>query len=401
MSDSLAIAAVTSTLRALLENDPDLAGTFVTTRPPDKARPDGDGENRLNVFCYRASMNGAWRNTDLPGRVHPGELAPPLLPLDLHYVVTAYGLDSDELLGNRMLGRAMRILHDHPVLLPAQLAAALPDSDLHDQVERVRLTFEPLSVDDLSKVWGAFQTEYRFSVYYQAAVILIEGTRPSTAPLPVLARGAGDRGPTSQPDLVPPFPTLLSVTPPDGQPSAAPGDLVTLEGHHLAGDAVEVRFASRRLRAPLVVIVEPGATATQARVRAPDAPADAPAGEYAVTVAVTREGRQRISEPLPLALAPRVEAVAPAGPLPAGDLTLTVTPRPQVRLDQQVALLFGSRELRPAARTDQADPLVFAFGGVAAGTYLVRLRIDGVDSLAIDHTATPPTFLASQRVTVQ
>jgi hypothetical protein len=50
MSNDRAIAAVTATLRNMLfqavSNDADLAGTTVTTRPPDRARQDGTTSSR-------------------------------------------------------------------------------------------------------------------------------------------------------------------------------------------------------------------------------------------------------------------------------------------------------------------------------------------------------------------
>ena len=71
MSNDRAIAAVTSTIRNLLfkavSNDADLAGTTVTTRPPDRARQDGGTGNQINLFLYRTSIDAAWRNQDSTG----------------------------------------------------------------------------------------------------------------------------------------------------------------------------------------------------------------------------------------------------------------------------------------------------------------------------------------------
>ena len=54
----------------------------------------------------------------------------------------------------------------------------VPGSNLHEQIERVRITPQPLSLEEISKLWAAFQTNYRLSAAYQAAVILIESTAP-------------------------------------------------------------------------------------------------------------------------------------------------------------------------------------------------------------------------------
>ena len=191
MSNPLAIAAVTATLRNLLTQgvttDPDLADATVTTQPPDKARDGNNNANQLNLFLYQTMLNAAWRNMDMPRQVKPGETGQPPLALDLHYLITAYGRNNDDVFSHHLLGRAMRILHDHPLLGEAEIKAALPDNDLHEQVERVRITPQPLSLEEMSKLWTTFQTQYRISVAYEVGVILVDSSRDASAPLPVPA----------------------------------------------------------------------------------------------------------------------------------------------------------------------------------------------------------------------
>ena len=174
MSNARAIAAFAATLRNLidLELNADVAGTQVTTRPPAAAR-DGATGNQVNLFLYHVAVNPAWRNADLPWRVRPGEVAPTPLPLNLYYLLTAYSGENDDdidsttdpnrlLGGHRLLGQAMRALHDHPVLHAEEIAAVLPPDDLldypYDQVENVRITPQPLSLDEVTKMWAGFQS---------------------------------------------------------------------------------------------------------------------------------------------------------------------------------------------------------------------------------------------------
>src|SRR4051812_12161812 len=114
MSNPLAIAALTATLRHLLDRGlaAALPGTQVTARPPDKARGEFTG-NQVNLFLYHTLPTPAWRTPGLPA----GAGQPPLA-LDLYYLLSAYGQDDDDAdpASHRLLGRAMRILHDHPVL---------------------------------------------------------------------------------------------------------------------------------------------------------------------------------------------------------------------------------------------------------------------------------------------
>src|SRR5438045_1150753 len=103
MSNELAIAAVTTTIRDLLYRraDATIPGTAVTTRPPDKAR-DGNQGPQLNLFLYHTAIDAAWRNMDMPG-IQNGEMGFPPLPLTLHYLVTAYGKDDDSSDDHRLL----------------------------------------------------------------------------------------------------------------------------------------------------------------------------------------------------------------------------------------------------------------------------------------------------------
>ena len=256
MSNSLAIAAVTATLRDVLKlarqalpGDPDpLADLEVVCKPPDKARPNNDGVNTLNLFLYETVPDGALRNMEIPP-LRAGETGSPPLPLRLHYLLTAFGRNNDELLAHRMLGRAMSLLHDRAVLMPADIQAALPGADLHRQIERVRVTAQPLSIEEMSKLWTTFQVNYRLSAGYEASVVLIDSARTSRTPLPVLWRGPLDRGLDVYPDPTPPYPALFDLLLPANQPAARlgtaamPGDVVTLLGTHLDGDAVAlVRF---------------------------------------------------------------------------------------------------------------------------------------------------------------
>ena len=242
MSNSLAVATVTSALLQLLNQAVKAfpGGARVTVRPPDKARLTPP-VNQLNVFLYHTTLDPAWRNQDMP-TIRPGETGFPPLPLVLHYVITAYGEgDEDDIKAHQLLGRAMSVLHDHPILGPDEFTDLVTGTDLQDQLERVRVTAQVLTVDDMYKLWTAFQTQYRISAAYEVSVVLIDSTQPNRTPLPVLTRGANDSGPVAQAAIEPPFPTLEAITLPDTQLVALIGDRLTLTGHHLTG-ASGVRF---------------------------------------------------------------------------------------------------------------------------------------------------------------
>jgi hypothetical protein len=395
VSNSLAVAAVTLALRDLIFTgvNADVGGTDVSTRPPDKARV-GTG-NQLNLFLYQTTLGAAWRNRELPDSP-PGEPGHPPLPLVLHYLVTAYGLDDEDALAHRLLGRAMSVLHDHPLLGRDQIRGVLPGNDLHRQVERVRVTPAPLTLDELSKLWTAFQTQYRISAAYQASVVLIESTRPSRTPLPVLTRQV-----TVQAGVVAPFPALEAVVLPDRRPSARLGDALTLVGHHLAG-TTGVRLGHPRLAAPLTVPPPPltAVADTAVGLVLPDLPDQVPAGTW--TVAAVLGGPDRVTGELPFRVAPRVTAGLPVvlPRDPAGAVTVNLDCSPLVLPEQPALLLLGDRQVAAEPVAAPAGSLSFPVPAAEPGEYLVRLRVDGVDSHLVDWAATPPAFDQSQKVTI-
>lgn len=423
MSNSLAIASVTATLRRLLEKG---GVEHVTVRPLDKA-PEGINadKQRINLFLYQALPDAAFRNREMPGRVKSGETGHPPLPLTLYYLLTAYsGDERDETRSHALLGEGMRILHDHPLLGPDEIRDAvkadrdLAASDLADQVERVRITLQPLLFEEMSKLWTTFQIHYRLSAAYQVSVVLIESARPTRTPLPVLMRGKDDRGVVVQPDLTPPFPTLTEITVPKREPSkklvamtdlpkeqptAMLGDELLIKGHHLGESSVVVQLMHPSLKKAVEIPVKNG-TDKELHVILPNKPTELPAGFYTVAAHITpidpaKAGDERMTNALSLSVAPKIENMSPK-PV-RRDAVLTVQVSPRVQAIQRVALLLGDRELHPETRPAQTDTVKFRLKSIVPGTYFARLRVDGVDSLLVDWSKTPPEFDARMKVTVQ
>jgi hypothetical protein len=402
MSNGFAIAAVSATLRQLLLDGLQIGN--VTVRPLDKAR-ENLANDQVNLFLYHAQVDGGWRNMDMPRQIKPGESGHPPLPLTLFYLLTAYSDDTDEVKGHGLLGNAMRVLHDHPLLDASEIQSAtganVPESDLHEQIERVRITHQPLPLEEVSKLWSAFQTQYRTSVAYQVSVVLIESQRTAKTALPVLTRGKEDKGVTSQADVLSPFPTLESIEPPNQQFSARLGDVVTLKGHRLADGTPNVIVRSPRLTDPVPVVIEAGSTAKEIRFTVDEDPAKWVAGLYTVAVEVTNADGVRTTNELPFTVAPRITALPPDVTRDADEKAeITVTFSPRVRSGQRAALLVGDREV-PAPVTAITDTLTFEMKNAPLGEPFVRLRIDGVDSLLVKRLEDkPPVFDETQKVNI-
>lgn len=384
MSNALAIAAVTRTLRKLLEDaikQEDLSTlpidirpsseVEVTTAPLDKARDSNSTKNQLNLFLYQGITNASWRNQDLAQQIKPGETGFPPLPLNLHYLVTAYGESNKDQISQILLGIAALALHDQTTLSRAGIESALAASQLQNQVERVRITPHSLSSEEMSKLWMIFQTPYRLSLAYEVSVVLIESTRPTRTPSPVLTRGENDAGIPAQASLIPTYPTLTEINftaveefkktlSPDRaasikQPSAKMGEQIALTGYNLAaGSDVKVVFAHPFLKQPNVIIETEfdDRTATTITLTLPNPAPDWLAGLYTVTVEMTLEAgtpREHIvtTNGLALPIAPTLITITPAlVPIVAvrvpnsNTVILTVTCQPPVSTQQQVTLLL-------------------------------------------------------------
>jgi hypothetical protein len=402
MSNSLAIAAVTTTLRNLIARGigDELGSGSVTTRPPNKARENGGTSNQINIFLYQTLPNPSLRNQDIPSRVKPGETGKLPLALNLYYLITAYGQDNDDILGHRILGTAMRVLHDRAILKPEDIKTALAESNLHQQIERIRINPLALSLEDISKLWMMLQTEYYISAAYEVSVVLIDSSLPVKTPLPVLTRGSEDKGIIAQADLTPPFPTLERLQLPNRQFSIRLGEVLSLQGHHLNSDdgKVLILLKHKSLDINNQLELQQQTSAKEINIQIPNQPADLPAGFYTVAVKLQREGKQLLTNALPFSVAPKIEQIN------TNNQSITVTCSPQIWQDQEVALLLGDRQLLPiqeeAETRAKTNTISFYLEKITSGEYFVRLRVDGVDSLLVDSSVKPPVFDSSQKVTL-
>lgn len=439
MSSPDALATVTATLQHLLSTV--APGATVTTKPPSTARNGGNGE-QINIFLYSINRNTTFSNNPLPGSVRNGEHAFPPLPLVLKYLITTYGANDDDISGQQLMGQAMSLLHDHPLLSRADIEGIVPDSNLHEQIERVRITQDVLTLDDMSKLWSSFQSvEYRLSTGYEVSVILIESRRTGRTPLPVLKRGERDQGVNV---VARPAPSLSGLRVPKHKSAAELGDTITLLGDHLSHDYTVVRFHHFRLEDPIDLKPKPvqNESKTDGSEMAVQLPAlaDDPelgskwtAGFYRLSLVVYRrdmpawssnavsllqadgnpaneDGTRPAwsSNSISLPLAPKISITAPAGrTAPAGNVAVTLTCTPQIVDDQRVALLFGDRSIVPDTidtPNDRTAPttLTFTVENVAARVepYVLRLRVDGVDSIPVDFSGDVPQFDDNQKVTI-
>jgi hypothetical protein len=386
VSNTLAVAAVTATLRAEIDNAFQAAAAAwpaavqnaqAFAGPPGQAH--GAVTAGVDVYLYRVGPNPFLRNQDAPTRDGNGRLVDvPMAALTLWYLLSFFG-NEDDLEPQQLLGVATSRLHTQPVLTPASIAAAvaavpaLAGADLDEQPEYVRLRPVPLTDDDLNRIWSMLPSgAFSLSVVYEASVVLVEPDVLAAQALPVLQRGM---------TLLPGQGPILRAVVPAGQPTApiVPGSQLLLRGRDLSGPGLRVELAGVALPPAAILSV----TGDVIRLAVP---ATARAGIS--TLQVVHERPTGVgpavlpfrSGVVPVVIRPVVTNVtAPAGIV---RVTLSVAPAPT----QQLAIVLndtatGASFVLPASLGAPPTRLEGDRAAVPAGTYVVQARVDGVTSV--------------------
>jgi hypothetical protein len=143
--------------------------TFAHYNAGNLERPMSEG---ISLWLYRITVNPA-RN--LPARIDPdGTRHSPPLPLDLHYLVSAWA--AEPIQEQRLFGWAVRTIEDTPLLPAGVLNRHLPERDVFRPDESVELAWQPVTLTDYLELWEGSQTKMRPSASYIARVIELDST---------------------------------------------------------------------------------------------------------------------------------------------------------------------------------------------------------------------------------
>jgi hypothetical protein len=390
MSDYQAIGAVSTTLQRLLKDRMELPSNrdnfYVTVSTPGPEQGNGQSveEARINLFLYQVTENGAFKNQEIPGQGHPP------LSLDLHYLITAYGTNAEgdyvnETLAHYLLGSAMRVLHDNPVIKDQLTTILDPIGDLildpvlQSAYEQVAITLDPVNLEALSDVWSALTLPYRLSAAYTVNVVQIESLQEPRYPKPV------GEPPAAGPQL-----TMVTFSasfidrlrirrqepphPESTAPYARIGDTLVLLGSNLTRD-VQVRVGALTL----TPIFSDG---QRLEVEIPEDEALQPGAQPVTAVRDVMVGDP--PEPRPglrsnqavFMLVPHVDTVN----LSAGTVTITGT-----RLfmeDKECLATLGNAVIHVTVESSPSPTLIsFALPTLDPGMYAVRVRVNAAESI--------------------
>ena len=179
MSDYKVIGAVDETLIALLwarfQFDDEIVSIIdteqkISREPPFKLVKDTDADqNFLSLYLYRLIENAEVKNRPLESR-DTNHLRYPPLSLNLLYLVTPLTNSTEN--DHKLLGKTAQIFYDNAIITGSALHGVL-----NDTIDEIRIVLNPISMEDITKLWSAFMRSYRLSVAYEVKVIYIDSER--------------------------------------------------------------------------------------------------------------------------------------------------------------------------------------------------------------------------------
>jgi len=133
------------------------------TQPP--------AQQGVSVWLYRVIRDEQRLNAP-PERLGPNQLRYPPLPLCLHYLVTpvidSNGNGAGPEVEQTVLGKVLQIFHDHPRLRGTDLR-----DDFSGTTVELHVRLEPLTLEEITRVWEALDRSYQLSVSYEVSVVNI------------------------------------------------------------------------------------------------------------------------------------------------------------------------------------------------------------------------------------
>lgn len=404
MGNFLAFASVTSTISYILEEiNRDVGGVKITTKPLD-AIDTQNPVNGLNIFLYLVSPTSAVDAVDTLIRDNKGQpMNNPILSLDLHYVITATSSENDDLVAQKILASAMRILNNHPVLVRDLIRKGvrnkegLESSDLADQIDDVRLTLNALSTEDLTKIWARFpNANFRSSVAYVAQVVLLESKIIEQVGV-MGAIGLDKIGQLKSPTIERIEPQILEY---------APDTSIIVIGNSLRGPAVSIEFndapalpirpenvSDRRIVAPIPAEIEPGILKVRINHYL------SPVKDEQMTISKRSVLRSNAS---PFVLAPRI--ISPRQVKVSRGEEIAIEFEPPISNGKTVFVYLGdnavpatpAKSSRPVSDSKIGSVKIIIPAETVPGVYLLRLAVDGATSLLVsDENPRSPTFKKS------
>lgn len=163
MATYAAIAGVSQSLVGLLRrasSGTEFAGVVVAQyQAANLEKPMSEG---ISLWLYRITV--APERNAVPASDADGTRRLPALPLDLHYLLTAWAAEPVQ--EQRLFGWAVRTLEDSRLVPAGVLGEHLPERDAFGPQESVELVWQPLSFSEQLDLWEGVRSKMRPSAAY-------------------------------------------------------------------------------------------------------------------------------------------------------------------------------------------------------------------------------------------
>ncbi|HEX5736448.1 MAG TPA: DUF4255 domain-containing protein [Blastocatellia bacterium] len=162
------ISDVSKTLANLLLPAMDVLGLSVDVQVHDlQVIP--PNASLLTLFLYEVVEDPSARNRPRRRAVDAGSItiSKPPMALLLRYLLTAWNADQGT--NQNILGRALQVLYETPILSGPQLTGELAKTDV-----ALKITLAQLSLEERARAWHAIQKPYRLSLVYEVRVVPLD-----------------------------------------------------------------------------------------------------------------------------------------------------------------------------------------------------------------------------------
>ena len=179
-----ALVATSQTIAAFLRNrlesdshlgpffNPALGGTMVVSLSNPQEMLENNLEG-LSVWLYRVVRDEELLNA--PAVREVGGMRMPPLPVRLHLLITPLrttDVVNGPELEQVMLGKVLHSLYDHPCFRGTDL-----QGDLAGTQSEFHVRLEPMTLEDITRVWNALDAPYELSVSYELTLARIRSDR--------------------------------------------------------------------------------------------------------------------------------------------------------------------------------------------------------------------------------
>jgi hypothetical protein len=173
LTDCFVISDVNKTLAELVWNnikdDKQISSVLSTENQISFSSPkltENEGSKKITFFLYQITEFSSMRNHPML-KGNQNQEVHRSLHLIFHYLITPYTQNTES--NHILLGKILQIFANNAVLRGSLLKGGLSKNPT-----ALRLALDPLSIDELNRLWSVIGANYRLSLSYSVYPVFIE-----------------------------------------------------------------------------------------------------------------------------------------------------------------------------------------------------------------------------------